>query len=220
MSANDICTIEDLREVYGFPPENSAAVRIVLQSLHKHHQAFIALSPFVIIASADAQGRPDVSPKGDLPGFVVVPDEHTLMIPDRPGNKKLLTLSNIVENPHVSLIFFIPGRTDTLRVNGKARLTTDPTALAQFAVQGKMPQSALVVTVELAWFHCGKAFIRSQLWEPEAQVAPDALPTLGQMCAEQISDFDADAYDQRQQGYAKARHDSSIDSPLWGEPPS
>jgi PPOX class probable FMN-dependent enzyme len=221
VSANDIRTIEDLREVYGFPPADSAAVRIVLPSLHKHHQAFIALSPFVIIASADAQGRPDVSPKGDLPGFVVVPDEHALLIPDRPGNKKLLTLSNIVENPHVSLIFFIPGRTDTLRVNGKARLTTDPTVLAQFAVQGKTPQSALVVRVDLAWFHCGKAFIRSQLWEQDAQVAPDALPTLGQMCADQIKDdFDGTAFDQRQQGYVKARHDSSIDSPLWGEPQS
>jgi hypothetical protein len=126
-----------------------------------------------------------------------------------------------VENPQVSLIFVIPGRTDTLRVNGKARLTTDPTVLAPFAVQGKMPQSALVVTVELAWFHCGKAFIRSQLWEEEAQVDSDALPTLGQMTADQLAgDFDGDAYDQRQQGYVKARHDSSIDSPLWGEQPS
>ncbi len=162
---------------------------------------------------------PDVSPKGDLPGFVSVPDEHTLLIPDRPGNKKLLGLSNIVENPNISLIFFIPGRTDTLRVKGKACITTDPTPLAQSAVRGKCPKSALVVTVEQAWFHCGKALVRSQLWEQEAQVDPDALPTLGQMCADQVTDdFDGAAFDQRQQLTVDARRDSSIESPLWGEP--
>ncbi|MFQ6027416.1 MAG: pyridoxamine 5'-phosphate oxidase family protein [Dehalococcoidia bacterium] len=220
MSDSDICTIDELRQVYGLPPANSAAVRIVFPSLHKHHQSFIALSPFLVIASADAKGVTDVSPKGDLPGFVTVLDEHTLIIPDRPGNKKLLTLSNVVENPSVSLIFFIPGRVDTVRVNGKAQITTDPTLLAPFEMQGKIPQSALVVTVEQAWLHCGKALIRSQLWEPEAQVAPDVLPTLGQMTADQITNFDAAEYDQRQQTYAKARRDSSIDSPLWGEPKS
>jgi PPOX class probable FMN-dependent enzyme len=220
VSDHDICTIEELREVYGFPSANSVAVRIVSPSLHKYHRAFIALSPFLVIASADAQGMPDVSPKGDLPGFVAVPDERTLVIPDRPGNKKLLGLSNIIENSHVSLIFFIPGRVDTLRVNGKARITTDPTLLVQFTVQGKTPQSILVVTVEQAWFHCGKALVRSQLWAQEAQVTLDALPTPGQMFAEQITDFDAAQYDHRQQRYTDARHDSSIDSPLWGEPTS
>lgn len=220
MSDHDICTLEALREVYGFPSANSVATRIIFPSLHKYHRDFIALSPFLVIASADAQGLPDVSPKGDIPGFVVVPDEHTLLIPDRPGNKKILGLSNIIENSNVSLIFFIPGRVDTLRVNGKARITTDPTLVAQFAVQGKIPQSALVVTVELAWFHCGRALVRSQLWEQEVQVGPDALPTPGQMFAEQITDFDGAKYDQRQQRYADARHDSSIESPLWGEPTS
>jgi PPOX class probable FMN-dependent enzyme len=220
MSAGNICTLEELREVYGSPRSSSTAVRSVLPSLDKHHRTFIAMSPFVVIASADGQGRTDVSPKGDLPGFVTLMDEHTLIIPDRPGNKKLLTLSNVLENPNVSLIFFIPGRVDTLRVNGKVHITTDPVLLARFAVQGKTPQSTLVVTVEQAWLHCGKALIRSQLWEQESQVDPDALPTLGQMIADQIANFDANEFDHRQQGYVDARRDSSVESRLWGEPQS
>jgi PPOX class probable FMN-dependent enzyme len=181
MSTHTISSIENLRALYGSPPADSLAVRCVLPGLDQHHRAFIALSPFLVMASADAQGITDVSPRGDLPGFVAVLDEHTLLIPDRPGNKKLVTLSNIVENPHVALIFFVPGRVDSLRVNGTAQITTDPTLLAPLAVQGKAPKSGLVVTVEHAWLHCGKALIRSRLWEPEAQVAPDALPTLGQI---------------------------------------
>ena len=208
MDADDICTIEDLREIYG-PQPNNLAAQCVLPSLDKHHRAFIALSPFLVVASADAQGMTDVSPKGDLPGFVNVLDEHTLIIPDRPGNKKLLTLSNVVENPNVALIFFIPGRVDTLRVNGKVHITTDPTMLAQFAVQGKIPQSALVVAVEQAWLHCGKALVRSRLWEQEARVSPDALPTLGQMLADQIAGVTA--------AEADTRLESSIKNRLWGE---
>jgi PPOX class probable FMN-dependent enzyme len=219
MVDQNICTIEELRGVYG-PQPNNAAARCIFKSLDKHHQAFITLSPFLVIASADAQGLTDVSPKGDLPGFVTVLDERTLVMPDRPGNKKLLTLNNILENPSVSLIFFIPGRTDTLRVNGKANISTEPALLALFEVNGKIPQSALVVSVHLAWLHCGKALIRSQLWEPEAQIAPDALPSMGQMLADQIANFDGDEYDQRQQVLADARNDSSIESPgsIWGEP--
>jgi PPOX class probable FMN-dependent enzyme len=210
MSAHTISSIETLREIYGSPPPDSLAVRCVLPGLDTHHRAFIALSPFLVMASADAQGMTDVSPRGDLPGFVAVLDEHTLLIPDRPGNKKLVTLSNIVENPHVALIFFVPGRVDSLRVNGQAQITTDPTLLAPLAVQGKPPKSGLVVTVENAWLHCGKALIRSRLWEPEAQVAPDALPTLGQMIADQIVGVDATTADARLENAYKTR--------LWGEP--
>jgi hypothetical protein len=186
-----ISTLEELRELYGFPPGHSLAVRCVLPSLDRHHRAFIALSPFLVLASADAQGRTDVTPRGDLPGFVAVLDEHTLLIPDRPGNRKLVTLSNIVEHPHVSLIFFVPGREESLRVNGQAQITTDPALLTPLAVQGKPPMSGVVVTVEQAWLHCGKALIRSRLWEPDAQVGPDALPTLGCMLADQIAGLEA-----------------------------
>jgi hypothetical protein len=120
--------------MYGSPAADSLAVRCVLPGLDQHHRAFIALSPFLVIASADAQGMTDVSPRGDLPGFVAVLDEHTLLIPDRPGNKKLVTLSNIVENANIALIFFVPGRVDSLRVNGQAQITTDPMLLAPLAV--------------------------------------------------------------------------------------
>jgi PPOX class probable FMN-dependent enzyme len=207
MSAHTISSIETLREIYGSPPPDSLAVRCVLPGLDTHHRAFIALSPFLVLASADAQGMTDVSPRGDLPGFVAVLDEHTLLIPDRPGNRKLVTLSNIVENPHVALIFFVPGRVDSLRVNGQAQITADPTLLAPLAVQGKPPKSGLVVTVENAWLHCGKALIRSRLWEPEAQVAPDALPTLGQMVADQIVGVDA--------ATADAQLENAIKTRLW-----
>src|SRR3954471_9815664 len=136
MGAQFVSTLVELRSIYGTLHPESVAVRCVLPQLHKHHRAFIALSPFVVIASTDAQGLSDVSPRGDIPGFVAAPDDHTLLLPDRPGNKKLETLSNILENPNVALIFFIPGRNDCLRVNGLARITTDPVLLDPFAVQG------------------------------------------------------------------------------------
>src|SRR5262245_45367534 len=211
MSNHMVSMVTDLRAIYGTPSPNSLAVRCVLPRLDEHHRAFIALSPFVVIASADAHGRPDVSPRGDLPGFVAVPDDHTLLLPDRPGNKKLLTLSNILENPNVALIFFVPGREDSLRVNGRAQITTDPILLARLAVQGKDPRSALIVTVEQAWLHCGKALIRSRLWEAESHVAPDVLPTLGKMLADQIAGLDAAEADARLENDKKK---------LWGEPGS
>jgi PPOX class probable FMN-dependent enzyme len=149
------------------------------------------------MASANAQGIPEVSPRGDLPGFVAVLNERTLVIPDRPGNKKIVTLSNIVGNPHVALIFFVPGRVEALRINGTAQITADSALLAPLAVQGKEPKSALLVTVAYASLHCGKALTRSHLWESDAQVAPDALPTFGQMLADEIAGVDAAATDVR-----------------------
>jgi len=210
MSTQTVSTPAELRTIYGTPPADSLAVRCVLPHLDKHHRAFIALSPFVVIASADAQGLSDVSPRGDLPGFVAAPDDHTLLLPDRPGNNKLETLSNILENPNVALIFFVPGRNDSLRVNGRARITTDPALLDPLAAQGKSPRSALIVTVEQAWLHCGKALIRSRLWDTEAKVAPDALPTLGKMLADQVAGVDAAQTDARLENANKNR--------LWGEP--
>jgi len=113
------------------------------------------------------------------------------VLPDRPGNKKLMTLTNVLENAAVSLIFFVPGRTESLRVNGRVRITTEPAVLAPLAAYGKPPQTALVVAVERAWLHCGRALIRSRLWEPGSYPAPDALPSLGVMITEQIGDIDA-----------------------------
>ena len=210
MSTQAVSSLTELRSIYGTPSADSLAVRCVLPRLDKHHKAFIALSPFVVIASADAGGLSDVSPRGDLPGFVAVADDQTLLLPDRPGNKKLVTLSNILENPNVALIFFVPGRNDSLRVNGRARITTDSALLGPLAAQGKSPRSALVVTVEQAWLHCGKALIRSRLWDTEAKVAPAALPTLGKMLADQIAGVDASEADALLENGNKNR--------LWGEP--
>jgi len=210
MDFRDISNAAGLRALYGSPPAQSLAVRCVMDHLDKHHRAFIALSPFVLIGSADRDGAPDVSPRGDLPGFVAAPDAHTLVIPDRPGNKKLMTLSNLLENPAVSIIFLVPGRTESVRVTGRAKITTDPQLLAPLAVQGKAPLSALVVAVESAWLHCGRALIRSRLWEPEARVAPDALPTLGQMLTDQIAGVDAADADAR-----LLRANTAL---LWGGP--
>ncbi len=203
-------TLTGLREIYGPLPANSMAARIVFPQLHQHHRAFIALSPFLVVASADRHGAPDVSPRGDLPGFVAVLDDRTLVIPDRPGNKKLLTLTNVLENPRISLIFLIPGRTETLRINGRASITTDPGLLKSLAVHGKPPLSGLTVTVEIAWLHCGRALIRSRLWEGDAHAAPDALPTLGAMIAEEIGGIEVDE--------AEARLEKANTKLLWGEP--
>lgn len=191
MPHDGISTIAGLREVYGSPPATSLALRCMLPALHRHHRDFIALSPFLVIASADGEGAPDVSPRGDLPGFVAAPDAHTLVIPDRPGNKKLVTFTNVLKNPAVAVIFFIPGRTESLRVNGTGRLTADPAVLAPLSVDGKAPHSALVVTVTLAFFHCGKALIRSRLWHAESQPPADVLPSLGRMFADQIAGLEA-----------------------------
>lgn len=208
MSTQIISTVAEMRAIYGAPSADSLAVRCVLPHLDKHHKAFIALSPFVVIASTDSRGHPDVSPRGDLPGFVVIADDRTLLLPDRPGNKKLETLHNILDNPNVALIFFVPGRDDSVRVTGTARISTEPSVLSRLAANGKNPQSALSVTVTQAWLHCGKALIRSRLWNPDAKVHPDALPTLGKMLADQVAGADAAQTD--------ARLEDANKNKLWG----
>lgn len=154
---------------------------------------------------------PEVSPRGDLPGFAAVLDDRTILLPDRPGNKKLMTLTNVLQNAAVSLIFFVPGRTESLRVDGRAQITTDASLLAPLAAYGKLPQTALVVAVERAWLHCGRALIRSRLWHVDSYPAADALPSLGAMIAEEIGDTDA--------GDAEAKLERANTVLLWGEPP-
>jgi uncharacterized protein len=210
MADDRIETVAGLRDIYGPLPANSLAARIVFRHLHPHHRAFIALSPFLVIGSANRHGAPDVSPRGDIPGFVAVLDEQTLIIPDRPGNKKILTLTNVLENPAISLIFFIPGRTGSMRIRGTARIIRDADRLRPLAAHGKSPSTGLVVAVELAWLHCGRALIRSRLWEPDARVAADALPTLGSMIAEEIGGIDPQE--------TEARLERANTALLWGEP--
>lgn len=135
----------------------------------------------------DAEGKADVSPRGDPAGFVRVLDEHTLIIPDRPGNNRLDTMSNIMANPNVGLLFFIPGFEDTLRVNGRATIVNDPAVLARAAVNGKAPKVAIRVTVDEAFLHCAKALKRSRLWDPASLVDRKAMPSLGKMILEQTA---------------------------------
>jgi uncharacterized protein len=176
--------VEQLRESYGAPSER--AVKKQLGRFDKHCRDFIARSPFLVVASADPSGRCDASPKGDAPGFVQVIDNTTLLIPDRLGNNRIDTLANLVARPGIGLIFFIPGINETLRVNGKASITTDPALLQPLAVNGKVPRSAILVTAEEIYFHCGKALIRSDLWNPDKQTRRSDFPSLGRILADQI----------------------------------
>ena len=169
---------EALRQVVGAPVERS--VRKEIRRLDAHCRALIAASPFVLIASGDASGRMDASPKGDEPGFVRVLDDETLAIPDRPGNRRADTFTNVLGNPGVGLLFLIPGKLETLRVNGRARIVRDAALRESMAVRGKAPQLVLVVDVEQAFIHCGKCMIRSRLWQPEAWPDASALPSQAQ----------------------------------------
>ncbi|MDP7234831.1 MAG: pyridoxamine 5'-phosphate oxidase family protein, partial [Alphaproteobacteria bacterium] len=175
----------NLREL--FPEQSEMVIRKQLICLDKYCKHFIALSPFVCLATSDSQGNVDVSPRGDAPGFVRVRDDKTLVLPDRRGNNRLDSLANVVANGHVGLLFLVPGIDETLRVNGTAEISDDPTLLADHVVRGKTPIVALVVHVEEAFLHCAKAMIRSKLWAPKSQVERGVLPGLGQMVAEQIA---------------------------------
>jgi PPOX class probable FMN-dependent enzyme len=173
-----VVTRAALREVLGDPIARS--VKKEIARLDAHCRALIAKSPFVLVASCDAQGRCDVSPKGDPPGFVQVLDDTTLAIPDRPGNRRADTFGNVLENPHVGLLFLIPGKLETLRVNGRARIVRDAPLRARMSVAGRVPELALVVAVEQAFIHCGKCMIRSSLWEPASWVDVRGLPSQAQ----------------------------------------
>ena len=172
-------SVEALRALYGQPGERAVAKEQA--KLDAHTRAFIACSPFLVLGTAGADGRCDVSPKGDAPGFVHVLDDNRLAIPDRLGNNRLDGLRNVVENPHVGLIFFIPGREDTLRVNGRATISRDEALLERLAVNGKRPQTALVVEVEQTFMHCARAFKRAGLWQPERWPDASAVPSMQRM---------------------------------------
>ena len=176
--------VEQLRESYGAPSER--ALKKQLSRIDKHCRDFIARSPFLVIASADPSGRCDASPKGDAPGFVQVIDDTTLLIPDRLGNNRIDTLANLLARPGIGLIFFVPGINETLRVNGRACITTDPALLEPLAVNSKVPRSAILVTAKEIYFHCGKALIRSDLWNPDKRVRRSDFPSLGRILADQI----------------------------------
>ncbi|MFJ3955336.1 pyridoxamine 5'-phosphate oxidase family protein [Streptomyces libani] len=170
----EITSAAELRELIGEP--NSHAANKTRHRLHELDRQWLARSPFCVIATADTEGRCDASPKGDPAGFTHVLDDTTLVIPDRPGNKRMDGWMNVLGNPHVGLNYLLPGRGDTLRINGRARLLRDAPFFDALIVKGHRPRLALLVEVEEVFYHCSKAFLRSELWKPETW-QPDALPS-------------------------------------------
>ena len=197
----DINDLSDLEGLYGETSER--ARHKVRPALDVHCRNFIALSPFLLISSASADGRADISPKGDPPGFVKVVDDKTLLIPDRPGNNRLDGMKNILENPHVGLIFMIPGVNETLRINGRARIITGGSRLHSQAVKGKIPKTGLLVEVDEAFLHCPKALVRSRLWDQAAQIERSRLPSMSQMMADQIEGVEAGQADRDIAGHPR-----------------
>ena len=183
MTLDTITDPQVLREHFGEPLH--IAVAVEKPHLDKHHKHFIKHSPFICIASAGSDGQPAVSPKGDAPGFVKVLDDKTLLIPDRPGNNKVEGFGNIVENPKVSLIFFIPGIMETMRVHGTAEIVRDTELLEHGKVGTKLPATATLIKVTKAYMHCGKALIRSELWDPGKHIAKGIIPPFGQVIKDQ-----------------------------------
>ena len=168
-----------LRALLGQPSER--AVLKERPSLDVHCRTFIARSPMLMLATSNRDGQLDVSPRGDPAGFVQVLDDVTILIPERAGNKRADSLLNILENPHVGTLFLIPGVDETLRINGRAELVTEPSLLEPLAMEGKVPQLAILVHVEQAYLQCARSFLRSRLWDPARYLAPGEMPTLAQM---------------------------------------
>lgn len=176
---------EQLRELYRAPSQR--ALDKQLNRLEKHCKRFIAHAPFLCISTSSPDGWADCSPKGDAPGFVQILDDQTIAIPDRPGNNRLDSLTNLLVNPQIGLIFLIPGVDETLRINGHAEISTDPGLLAGFEVKGKLPVTAIVVHIEEAYLHCPKALIRADLWA-RARDKQENFPTLVKMLTDQLGD--------------------------------
>jgi hypothetical protein len=175
-SVREITSATELRELLGEPSPRSLVKE--RPRLHARDRDWLAASPFCLVATADAEGNCDVSPKGDPPGFTLVLDDSTIAIPERIGNRRADGFVNILRNPHVGLIYLIPGRNDTLRINGRATLVRDAPWFDQLIVKGHRPQLAVVVAIDTIFLHCAKAFMRSALWQPETWT-PDALPRQG-----------------------------------------
>ncbi|MFF7455580.1 MSMEG_1061 family FMN-dependent PPOX-type flavoprotein [Kitasatospora sp. NPDC008115] len=186
LAATALSDVARLRDVYEQPGD--AARRKQVDRVHDVARQLIACSSLVLVASADAAGRCDVSPRGGPPGLVSVLDEFTLAIPDATGNKRLDTLHNIIETGRVGLIFVVPGRDTTLRVNGRACVSTDPRLLEQLTAVGKPPRSAIVVAVEEVYAHCPKAFLRASAWKPENWLGKDEQPTSAEVTLSHLGD--------------------------------
>lgn len=186
MTWDEIGTTDQLGQLIGVPGYRAA--NKVRTALHPLDRDWLAASPFCVLATADDQGRCDASPKGDSPGQLVhVLDDTTIALAERPGNRRMDGYRNVVVNPYVGLSFFIPGRGDTLRINGRARLVSDAPFFDDLVVEGHRPVLALVVEIEEVFHHCAKAFLRSQLWEPETW-HPEALPSVASLSKTMVPD--------------------------------
>ena len=191
--AHRITDIAALEKLYGLPA--GASVDKEIDHLHPHYQRLITASPFFVLATGGTDGM-DASPRGDAPGFVVVEDAKTLLIPDRRGNNRVDSMRNILSNPRVALLFLIPGIGETLRVNGRAEIRTDPSLLERFRVDGKLPRSVIVVHVDTVFFQCARAIFRAKLWDPERHIERASLPSLGTILSDVThSRFDGKDYD-------------------------
>lgn len=199
-----------LRALFG--PTHELAKQKVQTRLDGHARAFIERSPFICLGTQDANGKADVSPRGDPPGFVKILDDTTLAIPDRPGNNRLDSLANIVASPSVGLLFLIPGFGETLRINGTAQIVVEPDLLRAMAVNDREPRLAIVVSVQTVFLHCAKALRRSRLWEADARQDRAAMPSLISMIMEQStgetvsSDVDAELDAQLEESYRRSMY--------------
>ena len=197
-----ITSVEELRADY--PPMVKRAKTKEIAVLDQHCRDYLALSPFLVIGTQNKDGLGDVSPRGDIPGFVKVVDDTTIIIPDRPGNNRLDTLTNILENPNVGLIFLVPGVKETLRINGKAEIRDDEELMALCEVNGRLPRIVIQVRIETAFMHCAKALMRSKLWDPGVQIERRQLPSMSEwMVAQNTAEIKPESTADMEKRYAK-----------------
>jgi PPOX class probable FMN-dependent enzyme len=193
MTDHTVRDLEALEALYGEVNEVSALKEI--SYLHPVYAAFVAAATFAVLATTGPHGL-DASPRGDAPGFVEIVDDRTLLMADRRGNNRIDSLRNIIADPHVALLFMIPGIGETLRVNGTAEISVDPELIARFTIDGKPPRTMLVIHIESVFFQCSRALIRAELWNPDKQTPRSALPSTGEMLAAVTHDrINAETYD-------------------------
>ena len=188
-----IKSISELRRVYNKP--HKAALQKVMHQFDKHSINFISISPFCIISTSDSLGNLDSSPKGGDPGFVKVKDRKTLFLPDWPGNNRLDSFSNVIQNSNISLIFFVPGINESLRISGDSFISDDNSLLELFKINDNLPLSVLVISVKEVYFHCSRALLRSKLWDAEKKILRSDFPSMGTILQDQIAGYDGEATD-------------------------
>ena len=201
-------TLEALRQLYG--PARERSLKKEIPALDAHAVQFIGLSPFVVLASSDAHGHVDASPRGGDPGFVKVLNEQTLLLPDAPGNNRLDTLENIIASGRLGTLFMVPGFDETLRVNGSAVLSTDPADLALCADERRTPTLVIRLTVESVYLHCAKAFMRSKLWDASHHTDRAQLPSMAEMMRDQIRAFKGEDIEAETQAQMLERYQQSL----------